>query len=232
MHPIKKHASGLAKAKLALLLVLGVSAALAGAYAWQRFAAGAGIFDLLAENHQLRAAIANLQAETRIGYAKVVSQTMRDGKLYTRLRFIETAVDDPAQRVLEKEYEIEGDVVHFDALIVRFGDDLVLDGRERAMYLWRRIYGETTAPADGFPIEDPGLEPARYQAITRKLALKHRQLFWQEIWALANDPTRLQAAGIRAIHGSVVYEQLRPGLIYVFKIDNKGNLFPEVIPDF
>jgi len=217
--------------KLSVLLAVAVLAAVGGAYGWRRFFSRAGIFDLLAENKQLKAAISTLQAESRIGYAKVVSQTTRDGTLWTKLRFIETDIDDPRKRVLEKEYEIEGDIVHFDALIVRFGDDVVMDGRQRAMYLWRRIYGETISPMDGFPIEEPGVEPARYEAICRKLSLKDRQLFWQEIWALANDLARLQKASVRAIHGSVIYEQLRPGLIYVFKIDNKGNLFPEIIPD-
>lgn len=231
MHPIKMHKSGLAKAKLSLLLVIGVPAALAGAWGWQRLYSRVTIFDLLSENKQLKTALTNLQTETRIGYAKVISQTSRDGKMWTKLRFVETDIDDPLKRVLEKEYEIEGDIVHFDALIVRFGDEVVMDGRERAMYLWRRVYGEAMSPKDGFPIEEPGVGPARYEAIGRKLSLKDKQLFWQEIWELANDPARLQKVSVRAIHGSVIYEQLRPGLIYIFKIDNKGNLYPEVIPD-
>jgi len=41
------------------------------------------------------------------------------------------------KRVLEKEYEIEGDIIHFDALIVKFDEQLVMDGKERTLYLWR-----------------------------------------------------------------------------------------------
>jgi hypothetical protein len=60
--------------------------------------------------------------------------------------------------------------------------------------------------------------------------LKDRKLFWDEIWALSNDPARLQQAGITAIYGNVVYRKLRPGLIYVFKISNSGQLYPETVP--
>ena len=73
-----------------------------------------------------------------------------------------TIVTDPEnqnQRVLEREYEIKGDIVFFDALIVRFGTKVVMDGKEKAMYLWRRIYGESLAPENGLPIENPGEEP-------------------------------------------------------------------------
>ncbi|NLH17176.1 MAG: hypothetical protein GX455_11410, partial [Phycisphaerae bacterium] len=51
-----------------------------------------------------------------------------------------------------------------------------------------------------------------------------------EIWALSNDPARLQQLGITAVYGNVVYRKLRPGLIYVFKISNTGQLYPETVP--
>ena len=189
------------------------------------------IFDLLRENEKLRSAIANLTREDTIGYAKVMEQTTRDGRLRTRLLFVETDRDDPSKQLLRREYEIEGDIVHFDALIVKFGSQLVSDGKERSMYLWRRIYGESMRPEDGFPIEKPGGAPPRYEPIFSKLSLRDRTLFWSEIWQLSDDTTRLQAAGIQAIYGSATYKRLRPGFIYVLKISNTGSIFPETVPD-
>lgn len=189
------------------------------------------IYDLLNENKVLKQALANLTQETQIGYAKVVSQEQRDGRLFTRLLFVETHRDDPTRRILEKEYEIEGDIVYFDALIVKFSNRLVMDGKERALYLWRRVYGENMSPAEGYPIETPGTEPRRYADILAKLSLKEKEMFWSEIWKLSNDPDRLKKAGVTAIYGNVVYKKLRPGLIYVFKISNTGSLYPEVVPD-
>jgi len=189
------------------------------------------IHELLTENRQLKQAISNLTEEDQIGYAKVLSQRTDSGRQLTTIRFVETARDDKTRIILQKEYTIEGDVIHFDALIVKFEDQMVMDGKARALYLWRRIYGETTSPQDGFPIEEPGAEPRRYAGLLKALPIASQQLFWSSIWDLANDPEKLRQHGIKAIYGNVVYNQFRPGLIYVFKINPIGHLYLEVVPD-
>ncbi|WP_372807471.1 hypothetical protein [Pontiella sp.] len=186
---------------------------------------------LLAESAELKEAIAALTHEDQIGFAKVVKQEERDGQLYTTIRFVETARDDMLNRVFEKEYEIEGDVVHFDALVVTFSDQAVMDGKQRALYLWRRIYGESMSPADGFDISTPGSHPERYADLLRNLKQSDQDLFWEAIWNLANDPNALQKHGVKAIFGNAVYKRVRPGLIYVFKIGADGQIYPETVLD-
>lgn len=189
------------------------------------------IHELLGENKHLKQAIENLTEEEQIGYAKVISQREENGLLLTTIRFVETARCDKTRVILQKEYTIEGDVVHFDALIVKFEDQLVADGKSRALYLWRRVYGERMPPGEGFAIEEPGAEPRRYSDLLQTLPVQHRQVFWAGIWDLANDPEKLREHGIKAIYGSVIYQKLREGLIYVFKISPTGQLYPEVVPD-
>jgi hypothetical protein len=186
---------------------------------------------LLKENKQLQAAIANLRAENQIGYAKVISQIQTDGKIITTLKFVETDRDDMLKRVLEKDYELEGDIIYFDALIVKFDEQLVMDGKERALYLWRRVYSDKMRPEDGFAIETDGNEPARYADICAKLNLRDRKLFWSEIWKLADDPNSLAQYGVTAVYGNAVYRKVRPGLVYVFKISSTGTLYPDVVLD-
>ncbi len=189
------------------------------------------IHELLTENKQLKQAITNLTQEEQIGYSKVINQEFKDGRLFTTIRFVETARDDKLKKILQKEYTIEGDIVHFDALIVKFEDKMVLDGKSRALYLWRRIYGEKMTPQQGYPIEEPGQEPARYSDLLKALPIEQRQLFWSSIWELANDTEKLKQYGIKAIYGNVVYSKLTEGLIYVFKISPSGQVYPEIIPD-
>jgi hypothetical protein len=189
------------------------------------------VHDLLGENKKLKQSLATLTQEVQIGYAKVLKQETRDGKLYSTIRFVETARGNPLETVLQKEYEIEGDVIHFDALIVTFPGQTVMDGKERSLYLWRRIYGEKQPPAGGFAIEEQGAEPARYAGLLARLRMKDRQTFWTAIWDLANDPEALQQHGVKAIYGNAVYKKLRPGLICVFKISPTGQLFLETVPD-
>ena len=189
------------------------------------------VHDLLAGNEKLKKAISSLTREDQIGFAKVLKQEMREGQLYTTIRFVETARGDVLNRVLEKEYEFAGDVVHFDALIVTFEDQMVMDGKARSLYLWRRVYGEDMTPAEGFDIEEPGALPVRYADLLRELKLPEQEMFWEAIWDLANDPEALRDQGIKAIYGNAVYKRLRPGIIYVFKIGSDGQVYPETVLD-
>ena len=195
------------------------------------YKAVATIHELLAENKNLKQAITNLTGEDQIGYAKVIDQGFRGGELFTTVKFVETARGDKLTNILEKEYTIAGDVVHFDVLIVKFGSKMVTDGRAKALYLWRRVYGEKMSPAEGFPIEQPGAEPRRYKDLLQALPIDKRHMFWSNIWDLANDTQKLTAHDIEAIYGSAVYGKLRKGLIYVFKISSTGQVYPEAVPD-
>lgn len=189
------------------------------------------VHDLLAESEELKAAISTLTHEDQIGFAKVIKQEERDGHFYTTIKFVETARDDMLNRVLEKEYEIKGDVVHFDSLIVTFSDQAVMDGKKRSLYLWRRVYGEEMNPSAGFDIATPGTHPERYADLLRNLKQSEQDLFWEAIWNLSNDPNALEAYGVKAIYGNAVYKRLRPGLIYVFKIGTDGQIYPETVLD-
>jgi hypothetical protein len=187
--------------------------------------------DLLNENRDLKEALARLTAEDQIGYAKVLRQETVDGQLQTTFRFVETARGDQSRHVLEREFTVPGDVVHFDALIVRFPRKMVMDGKARALYLWRRVYGETIAPEQGFAIEPAGGEPARYADLLRKLPVEQRTMFWDAIWSLANHPGRLAEYDIQAVYGNAVYTRMKPGLIYVFRIGATGDFYVESVPD-
>jgi hypothetical protein len=219
--------------KLRILPLIVIVAALAGvAYLGRTpYKAVATIHQLLTENKELKKALTNLKREDQIGYAKVIKQETRDGELFTTLRFVETARDNKLKKILEKEYTISGDIIHFDALIVKFGSKMVMDGRTKALYLWRRIYGENMTPAEGFPIEEPGAEPQRYKDLLGALPIENRKMFWSEIWELANDTEKLTQYDIDAIYGNAVYWKLREGLIYVFKINSTGQVYPEIVPD-
>jgi hypothetical protein len=224
-------AEGRKKLKLLPLIIIG--AAIVGvAYLGRTpYKVIATIHELLAENKELKQALTNLSREDQIGYAKVVAREMKDGELFTTIRFVETARDNKLNKILEKEYTIAGDIIHFDALIVKFGSKMVMDGRTKALYLWRRVYGEKMTPADGFSIEEPGAEPQRYKDLLEALPIEHREMFWSGIWELANDTEKLAEYDIEAIYGNDVYWKFREGLIYVFKINSTGQVYPETVPD-
>jgi hypothetical protein len=195
------------------------------------FSGAVTIGELLRENRNLKSALVNLTSEDQIGYAKVVRTEEREGRKFTIVRFVETDRGDKTKVILQKEYAIAGDIVYFDALIVKFDKKLVMDGRGRALYLWRRVYGEDMSPSEAWQIESPEDEPVRYKDLLREFDISERKLFWDSIWQLARDTEELSEHGIEAVYGTVVYSRLREGLIYVFKITPSGQLYPEIVPD-
>lgn len=214
-----------ARLMILLVLVLLIAGSLALYFTSRTLA------DLFGENRRLKEALANLTAETRIGCAKVISQERRNGVLVTRMRFAETDRRDPQLLLPSREFEVTGDVVHFDALVVVFDRRLVMDGKERALHLWRRAYGESTPPDQGVPLATPGVEPERYAEVFRKLPGRDRDRFWAEMWKLANDPDHLRARGVRAVYGNAVYRQVRPGFLYTFTLGSTGQIIVEAVPD-
>jgi hypothetical protein len=224
---ITKHNNGKIFIRTVVILLLIVMAGLGGAL----FYGSKTVHDLFENNKKLKQAIANLTHEDQIGYAKVIRQEEKDGRLYTTVKFVETDRDNKLKKILEKEYTIEGDTVFFDALIVTFNNEAVKEGDSKALYIWRRVYGEQMAPADGFPIEIETRRPERYADLLEELDMPEQEMFWEAIWQLGNDPEFLKDHGIKAVYGNAVYKKLQPGLIYVFKISNSGQVYPETIPD-
>jgi hypothetical protein len=190
----------------------------------------ASIHELLTENHELNKAVKNLTREEQIGYAVLQSQSRNElGELQSVVRFVQTEPGNAKAIVSEQQFTVLGDIVHFDALIVKFTDEYVKDGTERALYLWRRIYGEHTQPSKGQAIEIPDTAPERYYAITKSLKLKNRDIFWEAIWDLANDQNRLSQYGVKAVFGNTLYTRLQAGKVYLFKIGPTGQIYPEVV---
>lgn len=188
------------------------------------------IHDLLTENHALNKAIRNLTDEQQIGYATLQSSTRNEfGEPESVVRFVQTAPGDPREIVSEQLFTVAGDIVHFDALIVKFSDRYVKDGKGRALYLWRRVYSEHTPPSSGEAIELPGSGPERYYEITKTLKIKDRDIFWEAIWDLANDPQQLSQYGITAVYGEAIYFKLAADKLYRFKISPQGQLHAEVV---
>jgi len=216
--------------KLVTTLMAGAALVTAIVLGLGFYFSSSSIHSLLTENHELNQAIRNLTDEQQIGFATIQSQSPNaQGEIESLVRFVQTAPGNPREVVSEELFVVPGAVVHFDALIVKFSDDYVKKGKGRALYLWRRVYGEKQAPADGTVIQAPGSAPERYRSISQSLRLKDRDLFWEAIWDLANDPDHLSAYGVQAVFGNAIYTRMEPDKVYLFKISPNGQIYPEVL---
>lgn len=216
--------------KIITTVVLLAAIATASILGLAFYFSSSSIHSLLTENHKLNKAIKNLTQEQQVGFATLESRSRNEmGEIESLVRFVQTAPGKPSEIVSEELFVVEGDIVHFDTLIVKFNDNYVKDGKERALYLWRRIYGEGDAPADGDLIQSPGQAPERYRAITQSLRLKNQPVFWDAIWDLANDPQQLSEYGVTAVFGNAIYTKMEPGKVYVFKISATGQIYPAIL---
>lgn len=214
-----------------IITVAAVAAIVTGAIlGLSFFLSGSTIHTLLTQNQALNSAIRNLTEETQIGYASLLSQeTDSFGQVVSEVKFVQTAAGRPNEIVSEQIFRIQGDEIHFDALVVKFSTVYVKDGKSRALYLWRRVYGDEDTPSGGQMIHQDGESPERYHSISKSLKLKDQPVFWEAIWDLANNPQKLSEYGVSAVYGNTVYTKMETGKTYLFKINTSGQIYPEVL---
>ena len=183
---------------------------------------------------RLAEVVKRLEAETRRAQVIVTKQGMNPdtGRLETTIKFMETG---PGGDPLPPRYfTMEGDVIYFDALVIRFARDYVERGdalRGKSICLFRRVFGENQAPEDGFPVDRAaGADgiPDVYRVNPEPTAFE-REL-WQSFWRYAEDPAAAREKGIRVIQGEAVYTRFIPGNLYTLTLDHGGGICIKVEP--
>lgn len=170
----------------------------------------------------LKESLLRLTRQERLAEFRVVGQEIREGVRHTTIRFVE---------INEKEEEIgpptiftiEGDVVHIDALIIKFDDNLVISGdqsRGHPLLLFRRAYGDRQPPSSGHPLDEIDEVPGGYNP-ARPMSAWERKL-WTDFWEVANNPGAHE--GVRAAHGVVNYMRAKPGSSYIVTLRASGEL--------
>jgi hypothetical protein len=175
-----------------------------------------------------RLALANrlLKIDRRVARILVLEQTpAASGKpMTTKVRFEE--VDGEGNPIgSPKELTIEGDVLYVDSWVVKFEDVFVEQGdpvRSASLVLFRRLFGEKQAPADGVAIDSAGERPAAYGGHGTMSAVESE--VWKDFWEFANDPRRAAALGVRAAHGEAPSMKLKNGGIYTITLRSSGGL--------
>lgn len=176
------------------------------------------------EKAELQRIVARLKTERRVARLFVADQTRDDqGSVTTKVEFREF---DPNGGVLPvRTFEVLGDAVYVDALVVRFSDEYVERGdalRGHSLHLFRRIFGEQQRPSDGSPIDPPNQPPAAYQ--TDSKPSEFQKQLWKRFWQYASDPREAAKAGVRVAQGEAVYQQVRSGQLWDLATRADGGL--------
>jgi len=183
---------------------------------------------------RLETAVRLLKVDHRVAQIDVLSQegSAAGGDLVTQFSFVE--VDDHGKPLEEPRlFSVKGDLVYVDSWVVKFTDEYVEMGdplRSTSICLFRRLFGESQQPADGFVLDAVGSQPAAYRN-GGKMS-EWEQEIWAQFWEYANDPAKAQKVGVRAAHGEAPFQKLMPGKRYKVLLRASGGLtfVPEDLP--
>jgi hypothetical protein len=176
-----------------------------------------------AEIERQATAMRLLKRDQRLAIVSVVDQKEIDGELLTTVRWVE--VDDQNRPIDEpRTFTLKGDIVKVDSWVVKFDDkyieqeDLI---RGTSIVLFKGIYGEFPTREEVNVLDAPGSLPSAYRG--GEVSDFEKQI-WQDFWEIANNPERAEELGIRAAHGEVVYNKVRPGMKYKIELRASGGL--------
>ncbi|HEY3318891.1 MAG TPA: hypothetical protein VGP72_00235 [Planctomycetota bacterium] len=178
----------------------------------------------------LKLIVEQLTKDVRLAEVAVLDQTPER----TKFKFVE--VNDKNEAIAEpKVFEVEGDEVYFDTLVIKFEDKfkpldkLPIDQKElsenllgKSIMIFRRVFSSKQKPEEGFPLDIPGDAPEVYRPSVPQTAFE-KQL-WKEFWTLVNDPKLAKDRGVRAAHGQAVSIKLKKGKYYVLERRLAGDL--------
>lgn len=183
------------------------------------------------ENLKLGTSLRLLKFDHRLAEVTVldVSKDPGTGETISRVEFVE--IDNDGTR-LEKPrvFDLKGGVVYIDHWVVNFEDKYIeqasdLD-RSTALCMFRRIFGESQKPLDGFQLDQNGSRPLSYSRGGKLSELEEK--IWSDFWEIANDHKRAKELGIRAIHGDAVFFKAVKGKRWALQIRASGK--PTLLP--
>lgn len=180
---------------------------------------------LARQRRELLEVVDRLNIERRVAEVEVLQQHLSEGGkvLQTVVRF--TEFDRQGNPTPPKVFGIPGNVPHFDALVIKFGNEHVQTGdplRGKSLALFRRIYGDSQAPEAGYWLDRSGDIPDPYRVDRNPSEFEVR--LWSQFWSYATDPDKARAAGVRVAQGEAVYAPVSPGERWVLTLEADGGL--------
>ncbi|MCL2330021.1 MAG: hypothetical protein FWC56_01825, partial [Phycisphaerae bacterium] len=183
------------------------------------------------EKEELKLAIQRLCGEDRVAEVRVTDQ-IRMGDIIngrpatedsTTIEFVE--IDREGHPLPSQRFVIKDQVVHFDALVLKFQHEDVAKGdpqKGKSLALFRRIYGDSQQPAQGYPIDPDGGVPNIFRVQPNPSEFEKK--LWVQFWEYARDPELAARDGIRVAQGEAVYQPMVKGDLWTLSLQSNGGL--------
>ncbi len=177
------------------------------------------------ENQILRKVISRLSADSRIAEVLVTQSNFDENtkKIETTIKFLEY---DAAGKPLPPRYfTFQGNLIQFQALVIRFEDKLVQAGdkiRGKSAYLFLRAFMLDGRDTQVFDITSANQIPEGYKIPGAKSEFEKK--LWEEFWAYALDPRARERAKIKNAQIEAPGSMFLPGAIYTIRIEHAGGI--------
>jgi len=180
------------------------------------------ISDLERQKAEMLLYAQRLSASRRVAQVNVVEQHRdADGGFITVLRWQQIGQSGalgPPEIV-----EVKGGQVYFEAMVIKFEHDLIgqaAPGRETALAMFRRAFGDRQAPRTGQPLDqtaplEGAVEPAPDSLQAR---------LWKGFWALIEDSEMAAKYGVRVAQLEAPSAPVKVGQVWEVTLDATGGL--------
>lgn len=186
---------------------------------------GIYLFNYFNELKTLRAIISRFQADSRLAEVVVtaVKYDPQKKKNFTTIKFLEYAVN--GQPLIPKYFTFSGNIIQFQALVVRFADVYVSRGdklKGKSICLFWKVFMLDGYNTEMYEIAQAYSVPQGYQ-LSAKTNWFERKI-WHKFWQYVLDPDSAKNLGIKNAQIEAPGSKFVPGLIYTIKIEHDGGL--------
>lgn len=173
----------------------------------------------------LREVVARLSADTRVAEAIVTKSELdeKTGKVATTVKFLE--YDAQNKPLAPKYFTFRGNVVQFQALVIRFKDELVRRGdklKGKSVCLFTKAFMLDGANTQEFIITPMEGVPEGYK--TSAKISKFESELWQKFWAYALDPAQRENSGVKSAQIEAPGSLFMTGTLYTLTIEHDGGI--------
>ncbi len=185
----------------------------------------------LHEKTVLRQVIERLEATSRAAEVMVtkVEYDETTKQNLTTIKFLE--YDAQGKPLTAKYFTFTGNIIQFQSLVIRFGDDYVRRGdqlRGKSAYIFWKAFMLDGQDTEEFIITPFNTVPAGYKIARVKDSFEKK--LWEEFWHYALDNRKAKKMGIKTAQIEAPGTAFVPGALYTIKIEHNGGLRIEAAP--
>lgn len=176
----------------------------------------------------LKQIVSRLTSETKVAHVRVEdAQADEEGNVHKlRLKIVEYTSGNKPLKPIFCDFSVN-DVVHFEALVIRLNDELIMEGKGKSIHLFRRAFaldddGNTYESCD---INRPQQVPGGYSLqSTDPKAREIERLYWRKFWDYALDEKKRKSAGVKTAQIEAPGMRFVRDIDYVIYLEHDGGL--------